>query len=60
MSPVCEVYSTSQTWDVLSAGSELLGEGHHGDDFTDLPGSVDDEVVALQDQSIEFGKAIEG
>ena len=37
-----------------------MGEGHHGDDFTDLPGSVDDEVIALQDQPIEFGKAIEG
>ncbi|MBC7515287.1 MAG: hypothetical protein H7237_02445 [Alkalinema sp. FL-bin-369] len=37
-----------------------MGEGHHGDDLADLPGSVDDEVIALPDQPIEFGEAIEG
>ena len=44
----------------MTAGGELLGEGHHGSSFADLPGGVDDEVITLQNQPIEFGESIEG
>ena len=54
----CSDFDRQHNGGVLSASSELLGQGEHGGGFTDLARCMDDEVALLVDDALHPGESL--